>query len=162
MPLTATIFPRADCTGGGEQRFCFRQKSFRRRNSTIPNAGRKPDRRSAARETAGRAGRRIRPGMRAHREIFHRRVRAVVRQRFDDAEARAAIGAVRERIKMAPVFGIKNFAQTIRAGGDVGQDQSGFAAGSFTWTDFKILVAGGVEPQRFKALNGTARRFFGI
>ena len=33
-----------------------------------------------------------------HREIFHRGVRAVVRQRFDDAEARAAIRAVGERI----------------------------------------------------------------
>ena len=60
------------------------------------------------------------------------------------------------------VFRIKNFAEAIGAGRDVGQYQRGFVSAGFTRADFKIFMADGVEPRRFKALDETARRLFGI
>ena len=100
--------------------------------------------------------------LRAHRERFHRSVHAVIGQGFNDAEARAAVGAVGERVTMAAIFGIKDFAQAIRARGDVRQNERGFVAAGFAGADFKCRVAGGVEPRSFEALNETARRFFGF
>lgn len=97
-----------------------------------------------------------------HREFFHRGVRSVVRQGFDDAETRAAVGAIRERITKAPVLRIKNFAQTIGARGDVGQHKRGFAAAGFAGAYFKFFKADGVQPGCLQALNETARRFFGF
>ena len=76
--------------------------------------------------------------LRAHRERLHRGVRAVVGQGLDDAEARAAVGAVGERIAVAAVFGIEDFAQAIRARGDVRQNERGFVAAGFAGADFKI------------------------
>ena len=86
------------------------------------------------------------PAFRAHRECLHRGVRAVVGQGLDDAEARAAVGAVGERITVAAIFGIEDFAQAIRAGGDVRQNERGFAAADFAGANFKCRVAGGIEP----------------
>src|ERR1017187_2523799 len=100
------------------------------------------------------------PALQAHRERLHRSVRAVIGQGFDDAEARATVGAVGERITVASVFGIEDFAQAIRAGGDVRQHQRGFIAAGFAGADFKCRVAGGVEPRSFETLDETARRFF--
>ena len=100
---------------------------------------------------------------RTHRERLHRRVRAVVGQRFDDAEARAAVRAVRERVAVATVRRIKDFAQTIRAGGDVRQHQRGLvAAGASLARISKRLVADRIEPGGFAALDETARRLFGF
>ena len=102
------------------------------------------------------------PALRAHRERFHRGVRAVVGQGLDDAEARATVGAVGERIAMAAVIGIEDFAQAIQARGNVRQHQRGLVAAGFAGTDFKCRVAGGVEPRGFETLDETARRFFGF
>ena len=100
--------------------------------------------------------------LRAHRERLHRGVRAVVGQGFDDAETRAAVGAVGEWITMAAVLGIEDFAQAIRAGGDVRKHQRGFVPAGFAGADFKCRVTGGVEPRSFETLDETARRFFGF
>src|SRR5208337_2106453 len=80
--------------------------------------------------------------LRAHREHFHRSVRPVVGQGFDDAETRTAMGAIREWITVAAIFWVENFAEAIRAGGNVGQHERRFYAASFAGADFKILEAG--------------------
>ena len=102
------------------------------------------------------------PALWTHRERLHRGVRAVVGQRFDDAEARTAIGAVGERITVAAVLGIEDFAQAIRARGDVRQHQRGLVAADFAGADFKCRAANGVKPRSFEALDETSRRFFGF
>jgi len=63
---------------------------------------------------------------------------------------------------VAAVFGIEDFAQAIRAGGDVRQHQRGFGAAGFAGANFKLLEASSIEPRGFKALNEAARRFFGF
>src|ERR1039458_5649515 len=57
--------------------------------------------------------------LRTHREGFHRGVRAVIGQRFDDAEARAAVGAIGERVPIAAVGRVEDLAQAIGTGRDV-------------------------------------------
>src|SRR5208283_2474868 len=104
----------------------------------------------------------FRLALRAHCELFHRCVRAVVGQGLDDAEAWAAIRAIDERITMATVPGIENFTKTIRTGGDVRQHERGLVAAGFAGADFKILEAGRIQPRGFEALDETARRFFGF
>ncbi len=63
------------------------------------------------------------PAFRAHREGAHRGVRAVVGQRPDDAEARAAMGAVGEGIAVAPVGRIEDFPPAFRARGEIGDHE---------------------------------------
>src|ERR1035437_2212169 len=100
--------------------------------------------------------------LRAHRERLHRSIRAVVGQRFNDAEARAAIRAVRERVAVTAVVRIENFAQAIGTSRDVGQHKRGFITADFAFADFKIRVAHGVKPRGFEALDETARWLFGF
>src|ERR1039458_10355613 len=79
--------------------------------------------------------------LRTHREGFHRGVRAVIGQRFDDAEARAAVGAVGERVPIAAVGRVEDLAQAIGTGRDVREHQSGLGPAGFAWADFKASVA---------------------
>ena len=171
-PLTATIFPAriawAAASSASLQRPAERGIFRRSDNAALMPAASSPQFQARA---ANRARIRLRVkaavarvvvfglALRAHREFLHRSVRAVVRQGFDDAEARAAIRAIRERIAVAAVFRIENFAQAIGTGGDVRQHQRGFAAAGFTCADFKLLETDGVEPRGFEALNETARGF---
>ncbi len=55
-------------------------------------------------------------------EPGHRGVRPVVGDVPHDAEPGAAVGAVEERVPVAPVGGVEQFGQTRRAGGRVGGD----------------------------------------
>src|ERR1051326_4866778 len=96
----------------------------------------------------------------AHDEAFHRSVGAVVGQRLDDAEPRSAIGAVRERIAVAPVGRVEEFAHAVRAGRDVRQHQGAPFAGRAAGANFESLVTRGIQPERFEALDETARRPF--
>jgi hypothetical protein len=72
------------------------------------------------------------------------------------------VRAVGERITVTAVGRIKDFTQTIRTGGDVRQDERGFAAAGFAGANFKVFIADGIEPRRFQTLNKTARRYFGF
>ena len=63
------------------------------------------------------------PACRAHREARHRRQGAVVRDPADDAEARPAVGAVGERVAVAPVGRVPQLPQAIGAGGAVRRDR---------------------------------------
>src|ERR1035441_2839219 len=96
----------------------------------------------------------------ALREGFHRGVRAVIGQRFDDAEARAAVGAVGERVPVTAVGGVEDLAQAVATGRDVRQHQSGLGPAGFAWADFKASVADRIEPEGFEALDRAARRLF--
>jgi hypothetical protein len=62
------------------------------------------------------------PARRAQHELAHRRVRTVVRNVDNNGVARAAIGAVRERILKSTVDGIKEFGAAVCAGGEVGEN----------------------------------------
>ena len=72
--------------------------------------------------------------LRAHREFFHGCVRAVIRERFYDREAGTTVRTVRERIKVAAVLPVEDFAQATRTGGCVGQDQGGLFAATVAGT----------------------------
>jgi hypothetical protein len=82
---------------------------------------------------------------RAHHKALHRGVSAIVGQRFDDREAWTAIRAIGERVTKATIIGIENFAQTIAAGGDVGQDERRFLAALFALANFEAPVINRVE-----------------
>ena len=57
-----------------------------------------------------------------HWEIRHRCLWAVIRNVFDDGEARSAVGAVDEGVKITAVDWVKEFAQTVRTDGDIRRD----------------------------------------
>ncbi len=60
---------------------------------------------------------------------------------MDDAEARAAVGAVGEGIAVAAVGGIGDVVQAVRAGGEIGQHQGGFRAAVFAVMDLEHRFA---------------------
>src|ERR1035441_2627085 len=62
---------------------------------------------------------------REHLEDSHRRARAIVGQRFDNSEARPAVGAVGERIAISAIGRIENLSLTFAASCNVWQDQRG-------------------------------------
>jgi hypothetical protein len=96
-----------------------------------------------------------------HPERAHRSVRPVIGQRFDDAEPRATVRAIGERIAKAAVGRIEDFALTIWTRRHIGQDERRLAAASFTGADHKSLVTHSVEPRSLATLDETARRFLG-
>jgi hypothetical protein len=57
------------------------------------------------------------------REARHRRVGTVVREPARDAEARAAVGAVDERVSVATIGRVVELAEAVVAHGDVGRDE---------------------------------------
>src|SRR5271169_7059371 len=65
----------------------------------------------------------LRRTLRTHLENSHRGAQAVIRQPFDDAEARTTVGAVGKRITIPAVAGIEDFSLTIRTCRNVRQDQ---------------------------------------
>ncbi len=94
---------------------------------------------------------------RAHRERAHRRIRPVVRQCADDAEARAAEGAVDEGIAMATVARVKQLLAALRAGGDVWHDDGGTFAGVVAAADLEAIVALRLQQRVLQALDGGKR-----
>ena len=97
--------------------------------------------------------------LRTHEETCHRGVRAVIRERFDDGEARAAVGTIGERVPVTTIRRVEDLAQAVGAGGDVGEHQGRYGPAGFTLADFKADVANRIKPGRFEALDGAARWF---
>src|SRR6476646_4212720 len=95
-----------------------------------------------------------------HSEFLHRCVGTIVRQRFDNGEARTAIGAVGEGITKATVSGIENLADTVGTSGDVRENEHGLAATLLALPDLESAVINRIEEGRFETLNGGAGRFF--
>ena len=75
----------------------------------------------------------------AHFEPRHRSLRAVVGNAARDGEARAAVGAVEERIAIAAVAGIEQLAQAIGAGGRVGGNAGADLAARIAGDDAEVL-----------------------
>ncbi len=96
----------------------------------------------------------------AHHEVAHRRVRAVVRQLVDDAVARPAVGAVDERVAVAAVVRVEQFAAARLAEGDVGHHDGARMVRDLALVDGEFGQPGRVEPRAFDALNGGPRRTF--
>ena len=95
----------------------------------------------------------------AHRKVAHRGQRTVVRHAFDDGEARPAVGAVDERITVATVARVEQFAETVAAGGDVRRDGDEPRAVRVTLDDAKVAEVGGVQVvAAFDGLDGRERR----
>src|SRR3954447_1569985 len=93
----------------------------------------------------------------AHLERRHGRAFAVVRQRADDREARPALGAVDERIAVAPVAGVEQLAHALVAGGDISRpERLALAAGARV--DPELALAQWRERQRCKRLDVRLRR----
>ena len=65
------------------------------------------------------------PAVGAHLKARHRGGGAVVRHAFDYGEARAAIGAVGERVEVPSVGGIQQFPAAVGAEREVGRDDGG-------------------------------------
>ena len=68
-------------------------------------------------------------------------MRAVVGQLLDDAEARAAVGAVGERVAEAAIARGKDIDQALLTGRDVGQDERGLGAFVLALADDEAGVA---------------------
>jgi hypothetical protein len=96
----------------------------------------------------------------AQGEFLHRGISPIVGQRFDDREARSAIGAVGKGITETPIVRVEDFAQAIVAGRDIGQNERAFPTLIGAFSDLKPCVTNGIELRRSAALNDGARRFF--
>ena len=57
--------------------------------------------------------------MRAHLEVLHGGVGAVIGDIGDNRKARAAVGAVGKRIAVAPVGRVEDLLEAVGAGGDI-------------------------------------------
>lgn len=62
------------------------------------------------------------PASLAHREVTHRGPCSVVRNVFDDGEARTAVSAVNKGIAVTAILRVEQLGETIDAGSDVGRD----------------------------------------
>src|SRR5262245_66348192 len=79
---------------------------------------------------------------RAHRELTHRRLRAVIRRVLDDRETRPAVDAIDKRIAVAPVSRVEQFSQAIGASCDVGREGNELSPGGFALDDAEFEVVG--------------------
>ena len=125
MPFTATISPAPSATAAAAA--ASKAGAERRVGPVRPQ---QPQRRAADRTRVGlgveaAVGRVVVLGLagRAHPEAGHRRERPVVGDPADDREARPAVGAVDERVAVAPVGGVVKLAQAVLAGRPVGRDR---------------------------------------
>jgi len=87
--------------------------------------------------------------LRTEHEIFHRGVRAIVGYVDHDGVARAAVGAIRERILEAPVSGIEQFVAAILARSKVGEHVDRFS----------LVGVARVYLERSRVLDGNPRGF---
>ena len=69
------------------------------------------------------------PALIAHGKHFHRRLGAIIGEGFQNAEPGAAVGAVGKWIAVPAICRVENLADTLWAGGDVGEDNRRFLPG---------------------------------
>ncbi len=142
-PFIATILPARIASAAASSASCFAAIAS---PSAFQSASRGPH----AGQAFGSAWKRRSVGSRyssshaiAHRKDAHGRPRAIIGQRFDDGVSRPAMRAVRERIAIAPVAGIADFAETIVAGREVREHARRCASGRGARPDREARVAGG-------------------
>jgi hypothetical protein len=76
----------------------------------------------------------------AHFKNAHRRVRAVVRNVFDNCKARSAIRAVDKGITKPPVISIEHFAQAIVANAHIRGNERVFVSLNLAFGNIKIVL----------------------
>ncbi len=96
------------------------------------------------------------------RKTPHGGVRAVIREPLNDAETRAAVRAVGERIAIAAVGGIQEFREALRAGRDVRKDERADHSAGRALQDLEAGVTGRVDERGFEALDERAGGEFGL
>ena len=79
---------------------------------------------------------------RAHGELRHRGLRAVVGDAAGDGEARTAVGAVQKGIAVAAVEGREQLAQAIRAGGRIGRNPGTHTSSHLAGDDLESRPSG--------------------
>ncbi len=158
-PLRATIFPARICSAAWLQA----RRPRRRRSS--PNEFQNCSCGPQTGQAVGSAWKRRSAGSRyspravlAHREFLHRGVGPIVGERLDDGETRTAIGAVGKGIAKAAIVRVENFAQTILAGREVGQNERGLPALVGAFPDLEVVVTDGIEMGRLATLDDGAGR----
>jgi hypothetical protein len=85
--------------------------------------------------------------------MLHRRVGAIVWQRLDDTEARAAIGAVGKGIAIASIVPVENLAQAVSTRRDIRQDNGGLWPSKLTAAYGKRCITDRRKPRRLAALD---------
>ncbi len=98
------------------------------------------------------------PALGAQLERGHGRVGAVVGNRAHDREARAAVGAVDERVPVAAVGRVEQLAQTVVAGGDIGRYECRSLALSIARRDHELVLAKWLDHARFDGSDTGQRR----
>src|SRR5436190_14714550 len=98
----------------------------------------------------------LRPTSAAHREPTHGRVGPIVRNSLDDREAWSTVGAVDERIAIATVRLIEQFAQAIAASGDVRGNGNELLPARVTLDYLKVVIF--ERNKIFEALDRLDRR----
>ena len=94
----------------------------------------------------------------AHPEARHGRLGAVVGNAHDDREARTAVGAVDERVAVAPVGRVEELRETRVAGRHVGGDQRVRLAVALGWQDPEAALARGLNALGGDRLDHSERR----
>lgn len=96
---------------------------------------------------------------RAHREASHRGGTAVIGQPLGDGVARAAMGAIDERIEMEAARRIKQLAQTLRTGRGIGGDP-GRDLALLTDADVELVAFGDADRLHGNLVYPSQWRFF--
>src|SRR5262245_36250826 len=86
-------------------------------------------------------------------EVPHRRVRPIVGQLLNNAETRATLCAIQERIAIAAISRVEELAQTLVTGSEVRHDPRGPRAVWCALPDLELGVACGFEIGRFDAVD---------
>jgi hypothetical protein len=98
---------------------------------------------------------------RAHGEVRHGRGGTVIGQGTDYGKPRAAVGAVYERVKEAPVLRLKELTETVVANADVRRYEGEPPPPADTFSYLESFIAwftGLIQEQSFKRANLRQRR----
>ena len=95
-----------------------------------------------------------------HRELLHRGIDAIVRQRLNDRESRPAIDAVGKGVAVMPIGQIANLTQAIGAGSKIRHQERALCSFTATGADLKLLIADRGQPGLSDRLNRCMRRLF--
>jgi len=97
----------------------------------------------------------------AHRECRHRRIRAIVGDRVDNRQPRAAVRAIRKRIAITPVRRIDNLREAVRASHGIGHHARLHRTAN-AWHDTEIVNFGNRHPfMALDRIDPCKRRAFG-
>src|SRR3974390_885395 len=129
QPFQSDDFPGANCIGCAQERLLA--AAFPAAAGSVPKFQMRSASRAGIRlsmETAIGGILILGLALGTHHELFYRAVSTIVRERLNDGEARAAVGAIREGILVSPILWVEDLANAFGTGRDVRQDQRGFGS----------------------------------